>query len=178
MSKSTNSGSIAELLHPKRVASVREWEIDTNAGPILSYRGTVQQTKQHVERCIGMLRQRGYSCSWRRSNDWYVIDVANSRGRVVHSAAFIDKSKRPNPVHEWGKLGTVEHTSDCECHTRSVARTHVNGHEIVERVGTIVVVQASSCFVVFRGGPLGERKTIDGARRLAERMSERYDGKR
>lgn len=157
------------------------FEIDTNAGPIFTIeRKTAADVRSYVERMIPLLRRRGYSCSWRRSNDWHVIDVANSKQRVVHSAAFIDVSKRPNPVHEWGVLGSVEHTSECECRTRVDdllgGRTHVNGHKIVERVGSFAIVEAPSSFVVFRGGPMGERKTLDGARRLAERKSAQYDG--
>lgn len=66
-----------------------EYEIDTNAGPIVRRRfASLAACRAFVERCIPLLRKRGYSCSWRESNGWQVIDVANSRGRVVHSAAF------------------------------------------------------------------------------------------
>ena len=66
----------------------RHWWIDTNAGPIDRFVGTVDECKSYLERMIPLLRKRGYSCKWRTQDDWHIIDCFNSKGRPVHSAAF------------------------------------------------------------------------------------------
>jgi hypothetical protein len=64
------------------------WVIDTNAGPIVRFNGSVAACRAHVERSIPLLQRRGYTCEWTRSNGWHVANVRNSRGRIVHACAF------------------------------------------------------------------------------------------
>lgn len=62
---------------------------DTNAGPIIRVEARdAKAARRHVESGVPLLRRRGYSAAWRRSGRWHVLDVANSRGRVVHSCAI------------------------------------------------------------------------------------------
>lgn len=70
------------------------YTIDTNAGPILerTFPGPAA-VKRYMEQSIPLLSKRGYSCRWERSKRWHVVRVLNSKGRVVHSAAF-----RPGPI--------------------------------------------------------------------------------
>lgn len=41
-----------------------------------------------MESSIPLLAKRGYTHRWTRRNGWFVIDIYNSRERLVHSAAF------------------------------------------------------------------------------------------
>lgn len=73
--------------------------IDTNAGPVLrrTFRDA-DAVKAHMEERIPLLRKRGYTSSWRRNGKWHVIDIANSKGRPVHSAAFCLDREAPKPT--------------------------------------------------------------------------------
>lgn len=63
--------------------------IDTNAGPIVTLqRRTPAEVRSYMESSIPLLAKRGYTHRWTRRNGWFVIDIYNSRERLVHSAAF------------------------------------------------------------------------------------------
>lgn len=62
---------------------------DTNAGPIFTVdQASVPAMRRFVENGIPLLRKRGYTSNWTRSGDWHVVNCYNSKGRLVHAAAF------------------------------------------------------------------------------------------
>jgi hypothetical protein len=96
---------------------------DTNAGPIVTRdEPTAKAMRSHVEAHVPLLRRRGYSSSWRRSGSWHVMDVANSKGRIVHSCAF--RPEKPAGVPTGHRCPECHRTFTCGHHRCGVDPTH------------------------------------------------------
>lgn len=68
---------------------MQTYTFDTNAGPIVTLRGKSLAAVKHIaESQIPLLRRRNYSSKWTRSGDWHVVNVFNSKQRLVHAAAI------------------------------------------------------------------------------------------